>query len=280
MKLCKTCGVRPVPTNRHSYCTTCSTSKSGSSSRPASSATSRPSASQGEMKLCKTCGERPVPTNRHSYCAACSTSNSGSSSRPTSSATSRPSASQGGAKLCKTCGVGPVPNNRHAYCSEACKPKPPPKPPKDVHVPTTVFSSGTMVRNTLGTSKSEIPNKKAFYMKVVGHWPQICAAQGCSNPAQAGGHCKNLPAGMDWWIIPVCQSPHNKGGDNSEFRVDRVVAVKDDVSWERRVQSWEADVNKWRQECKEWEQKGNGFMTAMYEIAIGMGKLGIKAFQK
>jgi hypothetical protein len=61
------------------------------------------------------------------------------------------------------------------------------------------------VTNIVGSSESST-RAKSHYLRNAGSWPEQCCAKGCKNNAVHGGHVK---ANMTWYIIPVCQNPHN-----------------------------------------------------------------------
>jgi hypothetical protein len=99
------------------------------------------------------------------------------------------------------------------------------------------------VQNIIGSSESST-RAKAHYKKYA-DWPELCCAQGCKNTAIHGGHVKARGYGLFvWYIIPVCQNPHNLPASNTTFKVKKIVAVEDNVSFNERVLSWKHDLAK------------------------------------
>mmetsp|Transcript_28871 Transcript_28871/g.73685 ORF Transcript_28871/g.73685 Transcript_28871/m.73685 type:complete len:153 (+) Transcript_28871:83-541(+) len=106
------------------------------------------------------------------------------------------------------------------------------------------IASGTKVTNIVGSSESNT-KAKAFYTKVTGSWPDRCCAQGCTNPAQHGGHVKVSGHGLiTWYIIPVCQNPHNLPASDTTFLVKKTKAVEDDIKFTERAASWKHSIAK------------------------------------
>lgn len=87
-----------------------------------------------------------------------------------------------------------------------------------------------LVKNIKGTSDN-IPGGyrswKDYWIAKKGYWPVKCAAYGCSEKAELGGHVIKVNSiDKRWYIVPICYSHNNS---NLPFYVDEndLVPVND-----------------------------------------------------